>query len=108
VKRHLAPESFNWYATSAAEYAALAGVWIPPSRWAAQARGTKSSYCHGVSGDSRKLSLCFIAYRVHAEDSNHFVPFTALIRLPSKLLCESTRKIIHALLGLQHGVRLAS
>lgn len=35
VKSAFAPEDFNWNSSSEAEYAALAGVAIPESRWTA-------------------------------------------------------------------------
>jgi hypothetical protein len=36
VIKAVASESFNWYSSSEAEYAGLAGEIAPPSRWTAQ------------------------------------------------------------------------
>ena len=44
VKRAFAPEFFNWYSSSEALYAALAGVWMPPKRCVAHAKGIVSIY----------------------------------------------------------------
>ena len=83
VKRAFAPEFFNWYSSSAALYAALAGDWMPPKRCVAHANGSVSICRILVSSWMYQSKY---AYRVDGEDSDDFVPLGCLVWMEAELL----------------------